>query len=156
PAGRLLLFAGDLRSDRKGLDTVLRALPLVPSVHLVVVGDTTASPYPTMVSRLGLGGRVTFLGFRRDMPEMMRAVDLFVFPSRYEACSLVVLEAMASGLPVITTPQAGSSEVITSGTDGMLLTYPNDWEELARCINMLLADRQRSRSIGIAARQTAL
>jgi len=157
PATPLLLFAGDLRSRRKGLDTILHALPhLSPDVHLLVAGDPTASPYPATVRAAQLEERVTFLGFRRDVSTLMRAADLFVFPSLYEACSLVVLEAMASGLPVITTPAAGSSEVITHGVDGVLLTDATDHRGLAAHIQALLDDTQRRQALGVAARQTAL
>ncbi|MGB3652911.1 MAG: glycosyltransferase, partial [Rivularia sp. (in: cyanobacteria)] len=80
----LAMFAGDIRLPRKNLDTVLHALVQVPDLHLAVVGVTDGSPYPQLAASLGLSDRVHFLGFRRDVPKLMKVVDLFVFPSRYE------------------------------------------------------------------------
>ncbi len=87
----LALFAGDIRTNRKNLDTVLKAIVKVPSLHLVVVGDISSSPYPQIAEDLGLSDRVHFTGFRRDVAQIMRAVDFFVFPSRYEAFRLALL-----------------------------------------------------------------
>jgi glycosyltransferase involved in cell wall biosynthesis len=92
----LALFAGDIRTTRKNLDTVLQALVKVPNLHLAVVGKTEDSPFPELANNLGISERVHFLGYRRDIAEIMRSVDLFVFPSRYEACSLVLLEELSS------------------------------------------------------------
>ncbi len=129
----LALFVGDIRTPRKNLDTVLAAMSRLPSAHLAVVGDLKNSRYPAMASGLGLANRVHFLGFRRDVSRIMRACDVFVFPSRYEACSLVLLEALASGLPVVTTEAAGGSEIITPAC-GHILKDPNDSEGLARAV----------------------
>jgi glycosyltransferase involved in cell wall biosynthesis len=157
PDAPLLLFVGDLRSRRKGLGTVLHALPeMPPDAHLLVVGDATRSPYPAEVKAAGLDARVTFLGFRRDVPALVRAADIFVFPSHYEACSLAVLEAMSSGLPVVTTATGGASEVITSGLDGVLLDDATDHRALARNVNELLANAERRQALAAAARATAL
>ena len=79
----LALFAGDIRLARKNLDTVLQALVKVPELHLAVAGNTQGSPYVQLAASLGLGERVHFLGQRFDVPELMKAVDFFVFPSRY-------------------------------------------------------------------------
>ena len=98
----LAMFAGDIRLPRKNLDTVLKALVEVPDLHLAVVGVTDGSPYPQLAESLGISDRVHFLGFRRDVPSLMKIVDFFVFPSRYEPFGLVIIEAMATGLPVIT------------------------------------------------------
>jgi hypothetical protein len=59
--------------------------------------------------RLNVSDHVHFLGYRRDIPDLMRTANIFVFPSRYEACPLVLLEAMASGLPIVTAQTAGGS-----------------------------------------------
>ncbi len=113
PENRFLaLFAGDMTTPRKNLDTVLEALRAAPDVHLVVVGALEKNPYPERVSSMGLAERVTFLGFRRDLPAIMRSVDAFVYPSRYEPLGLVVLEALSSGLPVVTVRATGASELI--------------------------------------------
>jgi glycosyltransferase involved in cell wall biosynthesis len=132
----LAFFAGDIRSSRKNLDTVLKSLVNVPELHLAVAGKTEGSPYPQMSEELGVSNRVHFLGFRRDMADIMRAVDFFVFPSRYEACSLVMLEAMASGLPVITATTAGGAELITNDC-GFVLSDPNSMQELTLSLNVL-------------------
>jgi glycosyltransferase involved in cell wall biosynthesis len=106
------LFCGDIRTPRKNLDTVLKALAQVSGVHLAVVGDTRRSPFPQMARSCGIADRVHFLGFRRDVAEIMRACDFFVFPTRYEPFGNVVLEAMATGIPVIVSAAAGAAEVL--------------------------------------------
>ncbi len=75
----LALFAGDIRTSRKNLDTVLQALVQVPDLHLAVVGGIEGSPFPQLAASLGLSDRVHFVGYRRDIAEIMRASDLFVF-----------------------------------------------------------------------------
>jgi glycosyltransferase involved in cell wall biosynthesis len=112
-AGVLGLFAGDIKMNRKGIDTVLKALVSVPEMQLIVVGKVEGSPFPQMAEQLGVATRTHFLDFRRDISKIMRACDFFVFPSRYEACALVLVEALASGLPIITAKTTGGSEVVT-------------------------------------------
>ncbi len=81
----LALFVGDIRTPRKNLDTTLKALAQTQGVHLAVAGRLANSPFPQLAKDLGIADRVTFLDYRRDIGKLMRAVDLFVFPSRYEA-----------------------------------------------------------------------
>ncbi|MEA5571602.1 glycosyltransferase family 4 protein [Calothrix sp. UHCC 0171] len=150
----LALFAGDIRTNRKNLDTVLHALVKVSDLHLVVVGNTEGSPYPAMAATLGLSDRVHFLGFRRDMSKIMQAVDMFVFPSRYEACTLVLLEAMASGLPAITATSAGGAELVTPEC-GFVLENSDDVEGLATALKTLAGDRQLRTRMGQASRAVA-
>jgi glycosyltransferase involved in cell wall biosynthesis len=153
----LMLFAGDLRSPRKGLDTVLEALAKLPTdVHLIVAGEARRSPYPAAAERAGLADRVRFVGFRRDLADVMRACDMFVLPTHYDPFGLVILEAMACGLPPITTSEAGASEVITSGVDGIVIPKPDDAHTLADSIRVLLGDPGRRRAMSAAARETAL
>jgi glycosyltransferase involved in cell wall biosynthesis len=150
----LALFAGDIRTNRKNLDTVLRALVQVSDLHLVVVGNTDGSPYPEMTATLGLTHRVHFTGFRRDIAKIMQAVDLFVFPSRYEACTLVLLEAMASGLPAITATSAGGAELVTPEC-GFVLSDSDDVEGLATALRTLVGDRELRIRMGQSARAVA-
>ncbi len=164
PGPFMLLFAGDLRVPRKNLDTVLRALARISArerdgthapVHLAVAGALSRSVYPELARQLGIADRVHFLDMVKDMPGLMRSVDAFVFPSRYEAMSLVLLEAMASGLPVVTAVTAGGAEVIAPDC-GIVLDNPDDDATLARVITELEADRARVAAIGAAARIRAL
>ena len=155
PAGRLLLFTGDLKTPRKNLDTLLRAMTRVQGATLLVAGGLAGSPYPRMAAELGLAGRVVFLGFRRDVAQLMRSADIFVFPSRYEACSLVLLEAAASGLPIVTARATGGAELLTAECSA-LLADTEDAARLAEVLNALLADPARLSCMGQAARRVAL
>ena len=103
-----------------------------------------------MAAELGIQDRVHFLGFRRDIAALMQAVDLFVFPSRYEACTLVLLEAMASGLPVITAVSAGGSEIVTPDC-GFVLSDSDDVNALAQALQTLTTDVELRTQMGLAA-----
>ena len=148
------LFVGDIRTPRKNLETVLAALQRTPQLHLAVVGSTDRSPYPSMASEMNLEDRVHFLGFRKDVPDLMRAADFFTFPSRYEACSLVLLEAMASGLPIITAQTAGGAELITRDL-GIVLDDPNDVSTLSDAMDALVSNPDLHASMARNARRTA-
>jgi glycosyltransferase involved in cell wall biosynthesis len=103
---------------------------------------------------LGLSDRVHFVGFRRDIPEIMRSVDLFIFPSRYEACSLVLLEALSSGLPVITATATGGAELVTPEC-GIVLTDSNDIDALAVAMMSLVSGDMLIQQMSQAARSVA-
>jgi glycosyltransferase involved in cell wall biosynthesis len=140
----LLLFVGGLHR-RKGLDVLLDALAhLTPESWstkpaLLVCGEGPLQH--TLRARavdLGLSGRIHFLGYRQDVPALMMAADLFVLPSRWEGCPMVVLEAMASGLPIVATAVGGVPELIEDGVHGRLVT-PADPAALAAAIHGALA-----------------
>ncbi|MBS3027595.1 MAG: glycosyltransferase family 4 protein [Dolichospermum sp. DET50] len=150
----LALFAGDIRISRKNLDTVLHGLVKVPELHLAVVGGTQDSPYPAMAKALNISERVHFLGYRHDMPQIQRASDLFVFPSRYEPFGLVVIEAMASGLPVITATTTGAADLLNSDC-GIVLDDCNDVNALAHALGLLNSDRSLRQEMGKVARSIA-
>jgi glycosyltransferase involved in cell wall biosynthesis len=156
PLGPIVgLFAGDLKDSRKNLDTVMHALVNVPGFHLAIAGRHEGTPWPKLAADLGLSDRVHFLGFQRRMPELMRAVDLFVFPSRYEACSLVLLEALASGLPVVTARSAGGAELVTPQV-GIVLDDSEDTAALAAALQSLMSSDERRQTMSHAARAQAL
>lgn len=154
PQVPLALFAGDIRINRKNLDTVLHALVQVPGLHLAVVGTTEGSMYPQLTAKLNLGERVHFLGYRHDVSEIMRAVDLFVFPSRYEPFGMVVIEAMASGLPVIIATTAGAAEVVTPAS-GVVLADPDDTQALVEAMNTLKSNPKCRSQMGQVGRAIA-
>jgi glycosyltransferase involved in cell wall biosynthesis len=156
-AGRAcrMLFVGDIKTPRKNLDTLLRALVHVEGAVLEVAGGVEGSPYPRMAADLGLEQRVSFLGFRRDVAQLMQAADVFVFPSRYEACSLVLLEAAACGLPVVAARRTGGTEILNPQC-AVLLADADDAQELAAALNALAADPQRLERMGREARSVAV
>lgn len=150
----LALFAGDIQTSRKNLDTILAALVAVPDLHIAIAGRTQGSPYPAMAESLNVDDRVHFLDYRRDIASLMKAADFFVFPSRYEACTLVLIEAMASGLPVVTAVTAGGSELVTPEC-GIVLSDPNDVHSLSSALGALTKDDKKRQAMGENARRTA-
>ncbi len=138
PWGVLLaLFVGDTMTDRKNLSTVLRAIKHLPGVHLAIAGKMEGSPFPSLRDELGLKDRVHFLGYRRDVPDLMRAADVVVFPSAYEPFGLVVLEALATGTPVVTAIGVGSAPIAAEA--GMpIVERCTDDRELADAIQTSL------------------
>ncbi len=150
----LALFAGDIRIPRKNLDTVLYALVKVPNLHLAVAGITEGSPYPQLAATLEINDRVHFLGLRRDVPSVMKAVDFFVFPSRYEPFGLVVIEAMATGIPVITATSTGAADLVTPEA-GIVLPDSDDVEALATAMSTLTNNQQLRTQMGQVSRTIA-
>ena len=152
--GPLALFCGDIRTPRKNLDSVLKAVAQVPGLRLAVVGEASRSPFPAMARELGIADRVHFAGYRSDVARFMQACDLFVFPSRYEAGTLVLIEALASGLPVVTARTAGGCEIM--GKDcGAILEDPDDVSSLATAIDRFIRDPAARAAASRAARATA-
>ncbi|HLM56289.1 MAG TPA: glycosyltransferase family 4 protein, partial [Pyrinomonadaceae bacterium] len=103
----------------------------------------------------GLEGDVHILGARRDVPDLLRACDVFVFPSLYEGLGIALIEAMAAGCACVTTDTGPLPEVVRDGVDGLLVP-PSDHEALARAVNSLLDDPARRASLGEAATRSAL
>ena len=91
-------------------------------VDLLLVGDgKLRGPLESLVASLGLTGRVRFLGVRPDVPDLLRAVDVFALTLVSEAASLTLLEAMASRLPVVVTAVGGNPEIVREGVEGLLV-----------------------------------
>ena len=152
----LLFFAGEYR--RKGLANVIRALSLVqmPDVHLLAVGAGDQAHYRALAEEAGISPQVTLAGPATEIERLFGAVDAFVFPTLYEPFGMVITEAMASGLPVITSRQAGASELIEDGVTGFLLNNPGDAGEIAEKIREVVSLSLQERGIGSRARQSVL
>ena len=133
----LAFFAGDVRTQRKNVGTILETLPSVPELHLAVAGSLDGSPFPELAKQLGVEERVHFLGFRRDLPDLMRAADVFILLSFYEPFGLVVLEALASGTPVIAARSVGASDCIDD-TCGRVIESNTDTRALKEAIESIL------------------
>lgn len=126
----VVLFLGS-GYGRKGLDLVLGALPSVvpelPHLRLLVVGyDSAQRHFEAEAARLGLAERVAFAGGRRDTEAYFAAADLYVLPTRYDPFASTTLEAMASGVPVITTSHNGASELMQHRVHGSIVTARGD------------------------------
>ena len=103
------------------------------------------------VQELGVGGLVEFLGHREDVPQVLADTDIFVLPSRTEAFPNVLLEAMATGLPVVASDVGGIPELVEDGRNGLLVPV-GDAQALAAAIVRLMAEPQLADALGEAAR----
>ena len=134
----LLVFAGmDFR--RKSLATALLALARVASQpKLLVLGDGDIPKFQRQAAELGIERQVIFAGRQTDIEKFYGAADLFVLPTIYEPFPNVNLEAMACGLPVITTRTAGGADLIMPGKNGSLISDAWAVDELAHQIEAFL------------------
>jgi UDP-glucose:(heptosyl)LPS alpha-1,3-glucosyltransferase len=148
PSDLVGLFVGH-NFALKGLVPLLRALKARPHesarpIHLLVGGGGKTGPYRRLARSLGIDTSVHFLGFHPDIRECYASSDFFVLPTYYDPCSLVVLEALAFGLPVITTLNNGASELMTDGVHGYVLNSPDGTGELVRALDHMTDDRKRA------------
>ncbi|GAP62339.1 hypothetical protein ARMA_0762 [Ardenticatena maritima] len=156
----LLLFVGKLRYY-KGVDWLLRALPAIAEARLLIVGEgPMLNTWRTVAHEAGVHERVHFVGEVPDeqLPAFYHAADVFVLPAsaRSEAFGTVLLEAMAAGLPLITTEVGtGTSWVNQHGVTGLVVP-PRDPSALAEAVNTLVRQPHMRRAMASAARQRAL
>jgi len=120
--------------------TILKAMLSIPEAHLVLVGDgLTRTNMEAFAERLGIKGRVHFLGSRQDIPQLIKMADIYVQSSHWEGFGLAAIEAMAGGLPIVASRVPGLMDII--GDAGMLFE-PGDYRQLAACINKLIDNHQ--------------
>jgi glycosyltransferase involved in cell wall biosynthesis len=149
----ILLIGNDWKI--KGLDQLLRALAIIEiPIQLLVVGKDDPGLYRPALRQLRLDNRVRFLGSSADVLSFYAAADAYVGPSLQDAFGLPILEAMACGLPVIASVQAGASENIIDGATGYILRDPMNHVELAELIRRLASDRTAAQKLGAAAAQS--
>lgn len=140
--------------ERKGLDAVIRALALTPEWDLVVAGSGDRQRYQELADSLGVGAALHWLGVSRDVQLVYGLADALVFPTSYEAFSLVTLEAAACGVPILATPVNGVSELLSDGQSGFLISQePHTIAERLRLLGVDPALRAR---MGHAVREAAL
>lgn len=151
----ILVFSG-YEFERKGLRFVLCAMLMIKNdIKLIVAGGGNVKKYQNICSKMGLSDRVIFLGTISNMNDIFAASDIFVFPTKYEPFGLVITEAMASSLAVITSKSAGAAELMTDGYDCKLLNNPTDSNEIAENITLLIDNEKLRKDMSINARKTA-
>ena len=152
----VLLFIGNDWTV-KGLSTLLEAISACRdrTIKLLVAGADEPGPFREIADRLRLLDRVTWVKPRADVMSLYAAADLYVGPSREDAFALPPLEAMACGLPVVTSSCNGGAEVIEDGVDGFVLRDPTDSLALAKILDRLAADMQLRERVGTMASLTA-
>ena len=154
-----LLFVGS-GFERKGLGFLIEAIGILKrngynKLKLIVAGKGRIRKYKNAADRLGIGKDVIFTGPVKDVQGYYSAADIFILPSIYEPFSNACLEAMASGLPVVTSRINGVSEILTDGKDGEIIEDPANPEEIAEKIKPLLDERTRQ-AAGREARMTVV
>lgn len=153
----LLIVAHNFRL--KGVPTLLASVASMTRagrpVRLAVVGGKRQPAFARLAARLGAAQATTFVGPVDDAVPYYAAADVYVQPTYYDPCSLVALEALASGLPVVTSRYNGAGELITPGIEGWIVNYPANADELTECLLPLLEPAVRAR-MALAARRLAL
>ena len=157
--GKVVLTLGEL-GKRKGTYDTLRAIPAIleahPSAEFWFGGDGEVDEIRAIVTRQEWRDRVRFLGWvdGRAKADALATAAVFLLPSYHEGLPVAVLEAMAQGVPVVTTPVGDVPDAITDGADGFLVA-PGDVAAIARRVSSLLADPALARRLGARARARA-
>lgn len=149
PDEAVIITIGEL-IPRKNYEQVLEALTILQKInfHYLIVGNgESEEKLKRMVRQLGLDGNVQFLGFRKDIPELLAASDIFVLTSRHEGLTRAIMEAMAVGLPIVTTNVRGNRDLVIDNENGFLVEL-NDIESTAKAIEKLLTSPQLRKRMG--------
>jgi len=142
----ILIIGSGFRT--KGVDRAIAALAALPEevlsrCHLLVVGRGDAAPYVKLANRLGVAERVVFAGARDDVPSFLFGADLLLHPARTEAYGMVLLEAMAAGLPVLVTEACGYAALVAEAGAGCVLGSPFRQAELNELLRVMLISEQQ-------------
>lgn len=135
--------------ERKGFGPLLRAAASMDDdrLRLLVVGRVTPHRYQDVIDRLGMTEKVRFTGPTSEVADYFGAADSFALPTQYEAWGLVIVEALACGLPVLTSKLAGAAVAVREGETGYLLDEPEDVDEIREHLRRLIAGRHADPSM---------
>ena len=146
-------------SRQKRHDLLIQALSRLtdqmPTMHLVILGDGELREETKKLAADLLPGRVTLTGHRVDVPQILGALDMFALSSDFEGLPFALLEAMATGLPIVTTDVQGAGEAIRHEREGLLVP-PGEPDTLAAAIFRLASDRHLALALGDAAKKRFL
>ncbi|HEX3018647.1 MAG TPA: glycosyltransferase family 4 protein [Chitinispirillaceae bacterium] len=156
--GKRVGFVGRL-SEEKSVETLIRAMAVarekIPDIGCTIVGT---GPLEMQLKKccdeLGVSDIIEFTGYKENSFEALREMDVFVLPSRTEGCPIVILEAMAMGLPVVATDVGGNPELVSHNYNGILVNY-GDIQQMADAICGLIINKKKAREIGQNGRRRA-
>jgi glycosyltransferase involved in cell wall biosynthesis len=159
PEAQLIGAVGRLVWE-KGFDTLIAAMPAIlkehPQAHLVIAGDGELGPaLRSQAEQLGIASRCHLLGYRSDVPDVLAALDLFVLSSLVEGMPMVLLEAMASGKPVVATRIPGTMGLVEDEVSGALV-QEQDPHALGIAVIGLLGDKKRARDVAARGQRMVL
>jgi glycosyltransferase involved in cell wall biosynthesis len=151
----ILLIGNDWK--KKGLRCLIEAVGSlgIPDLRILVVGHDESFSYDEILRRNGLENRMTILPIVPQVESYYAAADMYAGPSLEDSFAIPPLEAMACGLPVIVSRQAGVSELVRHGVDGFVLEDPTDSRQLAELIQRIYASADLRREVGVRAEATA-
>lgn len=153
PDARIVGSVGNF-TPKKNQDMLLRALARTNDIHLVLVGSgPLEDELRATVERLALTDRVTFLGSRDDVLEILPLFDVFALSSRFEGFPIALVEAMATSLPCVTTGAGGIAEIVVDEESGLLV--PDDDDEAMAAALVRALDPAQARALARGARQAA-
>ncbi len=140
----VVLFVGS-GFERKGLHTLINSLPLLKEqyIKVLIIGKGNRDKYMAQAEKNAVSDKIFFLGPQKEIEKYYAAADVFVLPTLYDPFSNATLEAMASGLPVITTKNNGAAEIIADGQEGYVLDSLFNKEELADKISLSLKNGEK-------------
>lgn len=155
PGARVALFGSRLEAQ-KDVPTLLAAMAMLaarrPDLHLVIAGQgSLQDDLRARAAALGISARVSFVGVRLDMPDLLRAADLFVLSSIWEGLPMVILEALAAGCPIVSTAVGGVPAAVVDGETGLLVP-PSDPSALAGALERMVGDDALRRRVAAAGR----
>lgn len=151
-----LLSVGELNKN-KNHEVVLRAIAKLgnPAVHYGICGKGERAGYlRRLAEELGIGSQLTLFGFRRDIPDMLQCADCFVFPSKREGLGIAAIEAMAGGIPLITSDCRGTREYMEDGVTGYVCPS-GSVEEYAEAITRMMGDAEGRKRMGMVCMERA-
>lgn len=157
----VVLFVS-MNFELKRLDLLLKSIAAMvdrekdnSNLKLMVVGKGDEKRFETMARNLGISNRVIFVGVTRDVEKYYLAADIFAMPSRFDTFGLVVLEAMAAGLPVIISHSVGARDLVEQGVNGFVLSNDPSISEIVTSLTMMM-DREKRILMGKNGRRIAL
>ena len=138
------------------LEAVAKVRNKFPHIAVFVIGDgSLKKELQDHTKKLNIEQNIIFTGVRRDIPALLAAMDIFIFPSLWEGFGNALVEAMAAGKPIIATDIPSVREILDSGKSGIVVPPANS-EAIARSLELLLSDRALAENLGNAARERAL